>query len=196
MMDAIYLVRHGQTNWNQKGRLQGILDVGLNHVGVLQSLRLAKILRQTRMRFIFSSPLSRACGTAGIIGRVMGHPVIVDNNLREIDHGAWSGMMLPVIARRYPEEFAMWQSAPDRLKISDGETLKKAYQRASRFLLQLIREMLMGNVLVVSHGVSNAMMLCAALGAPRSRMVTIPQPNLQVHVIRFQGREVTGVESL
>jgi broad specificity phosphatase PhoE len=40
----------------------------------------------------------------------MGHPVIVDDNLREIDHGAWSGMMLPVIARRYPEEFAMWQS--------------------------------------------------------------------------------------
>ena len=54
----------------------------------------------------------------------------------------------------------------------------------------------MGNVLVVSHGVSNAMMLCAALGAPLSRMVTIPQPNLQVHVIRFQGREVTGIESL
>lgn len=195
-MDAIYLVRHGQTNWNQKGRLQGILDVGLNHTGVLQSLRLAKSLRQTRMRFIFSSPLSRARGTAGIMGRAMSRSVIVDDNLRELDHGAWTGMMLPVITRRYPEEFAMWQSAPDRLKISDGETLTKAYQRASWFLFQLIRGKLEGNVLVVSHGVSNAMMLCAALGAPLSRMVTIPQPNLQVHVIRLRRREVTGVESL
>ncbi len=195
-MDAIYLVCHGQTNWNQKGHLQGILDVGLNYTGALQSRRLAKSLPQTRVRFIFSSPLSRARPTAGIMGRAMSHPVIVDDNLREIDHRTWSGMMLPVIARRFPEEFAMWQSAPDRLKISDDETLKKAYQRASRFLLHVIRGKLKGNILVVSHGVSKAMMLCAALGAPLSHMVTIPQPNLQVHVIRSQGREVTGIESL
>lgn len=137
-MWAIYLVRHGETDWNRELRLQGITDVPLNRAGLAQAHRLAKRFRHLRISVVFTSPLSRARQTARVVCRAANWPVVAEDDLREIDHGMWTGMSTRAIARRFPDDFAIWRSRPDRLRLSTGEELQAVYRRATRFLSEIM----------------------------------------------------------
>lgn len=193
-MRAIYLVRHGETDWNRERRLQGITDVPLNGAGLAQAHRLAKHFRYVRISVVFTSPLSRARQTARIVSQPGNWPVVAEDDLREIDHGMWTGMTTRVLARRFPEKFAIWRSRPDRLRLSTGEELQQVYRRATRFLSGIMGMKLTGNVLIVSHGVINALLMCAALQVPVARVWDFPQPNGCVNILRFRERRLTAHE--
>jgi len=95
----IYAFRHGQTDWNKEGRIQGHLDVPLNDTGRAEGLRLARALRYLPIRLILSSDLSRAVDTATITLteaiRNGWHPVVPilrDARLREVNLGSLQGL--------------------------------------------------------------------------------------------------------
>ncbi|MBS1961985.1 MAG: histidine phosphatase family protein [Bdellovibrionales bacterium] len=95
----IYAFRHGQTDWNKEGRIQGHLDVPLNDVGRAEGLRLARALRRVPIRLILSSDLSRAVDTATITLaeaiRNAWHPdvpILRDARLREVSLGQLQGL--------------------------------------------------------------------------------------------------------
>jgi probable phosphoglycerate mutase len=191
----IYLVRHGETNWNRDRRLQGILDVGLNEAGIRQGRRLARRLSSLRGLKVYTSPLSRALHTAALLQSHMRDcPVIVEPRLREIDHGVWTSLTLGRITRDFPEKFERWQLRPDRLRPRGGESLQEAYRRAAGFLHGITETSSGGDILIVSHGVINALLVCAALGAPLARLWDLPQPNTHVTVLRVEGRKVVGIK--
>ncbi len=94
-MDKIfYIFRHGETDWNQKGRIQGWTDIPLNQNGVAQAKKLAQSLRDVNFDVIYSSPLLRALNTAEIVADNNQCDVVLVDGLRERKFGIFEGKIL------------------------------------------------------------------------------------------------------
>src|SRR5919206_1493774 len=91
-MTTLLLVRHGETDWNAEGRLQGHTDRPLNEHGRRQAKELAGRLAGEDVHAIYASDLARAKETAEILGERLGLPVVVDSDLREKNWGNWEGL--------------------------------------------------------------------------------------------------------
>src|SRR5512142_825206 len=104
---TLLLVRHGETDWNSDGRVQGHLDVPLNAAGRAQAARLADILASVPIDAIYTSDLSRASETASAIAARHGLAVHPDPGLRERLFGAWQGLSLDEVAVRFPEQYRL-----------------------------------------------------------------------------------------
>lgn len=148
-MTTLLLVRHGETDWNADGRLQGQTDRPLSDYGRRQARQLADELADEDFDAIYASDLSRARETAEIVGDRLGLPVSLDPDLREKDWGTWEGLT-PVERDRV--EFV-------------GESTEAHQER----MLQALRRISEhhpdgGRVLVVTHGGSMRRVQTAALG--------------------------------
>lgn len=117
-MTEIYVVRHGETDWNKQGRLQGQEDIPLNERGRAQALACGGALEKTRFQRIYTSPLSRARETAEKIARFQACPVTEEAGLLERDYGALSGLTLPqreaFAATGQPDGMEPWESLARR----------------------------------------------------------------------------------
>ena len=118
----ILLVRHGETDWNASGRIQGHSDTPLNAAGRQQAQRAAQRLAPEPVRALYSSDLARAFETATIIGEPLGLTVVTSPRLRERQYGAWEGLTSAEIQARYPEQFAMWRARSTDFAPPQGET--------------------------------------------------------------------------
>jgi broad specificity phosphatase PhoE len=118
MNTTLYVIRHGETEWNATGRWQGLSDVPLNEAGRVQARHLARRMTTTGPRpdAIYSSDLSRAFETAQIAAAALGLVAHPRPALREIDIGVWSGMYTQDIFARFGDELA---------RIDAGEDLKR-----------------------------------------------------------------------
>jgi broad specificity phosphatase PhoE len=148
-MTTLLLVRHGETDWNAEGRLQGHTDRPLSDYGRRQAQQLAGELEDEVLEAIYSSDLARARETAEIVGERLGLPVVLDPDLREKDWGTWEG--LNAVER-------------DRVEFV-GETTEAHQERMLR-ALRRIAERHPGDrrVLVVTHGGSMRRVQTAAMG--------------------------------
>lgn len=192
----IYLVRHGETDWNRAPRLQGVVDVPLNRAGVMQARRLAARFQDIPFSCVVTSPLRRATATAAILACPRASPLQTDTRLREIDHGDLTGLTLPEIGRRFPEIVSHEQLLPAAFDRSGGEALAAVYRRASATLDDVIDLHAGGSVVVVGHGVTNALLWCAATGVPRSRFDECLQPNMGVVALTFRRRDLVGARTV
>jgi 2,3-bisphosphoglycerate-dependent phosphoglycerate mutase len=146
---TLLLVRHGETDWNADGRLQGQTDTPLSDFGRDQARRLAKELESEEIEAIYASDLSRARETAEIVGERLGLPIVLDPDLREKDWGTWEGL-----------------SAVERDRVEFvGESTEAHQERMLRALRRISeRHAGAGRVLVVTHGGSMRRVQTAALG--------------------------------
>lgn len=190
----IYLVRHGETEWNRAQRLQGTIDTALNAIGVAQARHLADRFRWLPVSTVVTSPLARAWSTARAIARGSHSAFVVDPLLAEIDHGSWAGLTIPTIARMCPGAVIDGQLQPEALDVSGGETRAAAYHRASSMLRRLVAAAPAAPVVVVSHGVINALLICAAVGNIPAHMGQYTQPNGCTYRLRFRRRALVTVE--
>jgi broad specificity phosphatase PhoE len=148
-MTTLLLVRHGETDWNAEGRLQGHTDRPLSDYGRRQAQQLAGELEDEELEAIYSSDLARARETAEIVGERLGLPVVLDPDLREKDWGTWEG--LNAVER-------------DRVEFV-GETTEAHQERMLRALRRIAeRHPGDGGVLVVTHGGSMRRVQTAAMG--------------------------------
>ena len=191
-MNGIYLVRHGETDWNRDQRLQGTLNVRLKEVGIEQGRQVAKRLSGLRVSGVYTSPLGRARHTALLLSGGRNWPVVVEPRLRKIHHGTWTGLTLGKIKRDFPDDFEAWRLTPDSVRPNGGESLQEAYGRAAGFLRGITASG--RDVLIVSHGVINALLVCAALGAPPARLLEFSQANAHVTVLRVENQRIVGIE--
>ena len=148
-MTTLLLVRHGETDWNADGRLQGQTDRPLNDYGRGQARQLATELADGELEAIYSSDLSRARETAEIVGERLGLPVALDSDLREKDWGTWEGL-----------------TAAERDRVGFvGESTQAHQERMLRALRRIAeRHPDDRRVLVVTHGGSMRRVQTAALG--------------------------------
>ena len=108
----IILLRHGQTDYNVAGRMQGHLDSVLTAAGHEQAAAAAPMLAALEPDRIVSSDLQRAVDTAEVVGAACGLPVKFDARLRETHLGLWQGRTVAEIDRDYPDAIATWRSDP------------------------------------------------------------------------------------
>ncbi len=144
MATTIFLVRHGETDWNRERRIQGHSDVPLNENGRMQARALSERLGRERFDAVYSSDLARARETAQIAVAPTSLPLIELVELREKHFGSWEGLTSDVALARFPEaSTGPW---------GDGETSDEMSARVVAALRSIAAEHDGGNVLVVTHG--------------------------------------------
>ena len=161
----IVLVRHGATDWNLQGRCQGSSDRELSEAGVRQAGQIADLLGNEELSAIYSSHLRRARQTAEIISRPHDLPVLIEENLRELDHGELEGLTFNEIKTRYGEFLIRWRSEPADLRVPGGERLADVAERAWNGLKDIVRRHPdAGRILVVSHNFPILGIVCRVTG--------------------------------
>ena len=165
-MTQLYLVRHGLTDWNVEGRYQGQTDLPLNAAGRAQALRLRQQLAGIPFAAVYSSDLRRASETAGILAAPSGIEVQPDPRLREMNLGVWEGQLVTEIAAQYPAAWAERLRDPLHARAPGGESVAEVAARVAEAANAIARANSAGPVLVVSHGVALATLLCQARRQP------------------------------
>lgn len=166
-MLKIMLIRHAQTGWNQTRRLQGgNSDTELNEEGERQCRCLALKLKGDDIKAVYSSPLSRALGTARAIASQHGLDVITEPALREIDCGSMEGSTVKDIGQRLRELLIAKEEGNLLFKGCGGESLEELQKRAWGAIERIASQYSDGTVVVISHYFVIATILCTVLGHP------------------------------
>jgi probable phosphoglycerate mutase len=158
----LYLARHGETDWNAEGKLQGQTDIPLNFRGRAQAVALAAHLRSARIAAIATSDLARARSTADIVGAELGVPVtLVDAAFRERGYGIFEGLTQAQAQARDPAEWARFVEG-DGTSLG-AEPLTAVAQRMYDATLRAAKA-LPSPTLIVSHGRAIRELLTVAVG--------------------------------
>ncbi len=137
----IYFVRHGQTDWNKIGRIQGHIDMELNNLGIEQALIVKEKLKGVKFDKVFSSPLKRAFKTAQLI---YDGEIVADNRLIERYNGELEGKL--------NSEIKVWPNFNDPEETLYGiESLNSFRNRIKDFIDEIVTKYKNKNVLVVTH---------------------------------------------
>ncbi len=172
---TIYYIRHGETEWNAVGRLQGVQDIPLNDLGRSQAAGAGRILadlwardgRSAAQPGFVASPLGRARQTMELVRGTLRLPLAgyaIDDRLREIGYGQWEGSTLAQAQRADPTVFAARQRDKWTVSPPGGESYVSVQARMSEWYRQLT-----GDTVAVAHGgTARALMVALGFETPES----------------------------
>jgi len=185
---VIYLVRHGQTEFNRERRIQGHVDSPLTELGVRQAHAVGRLLRDLIREpmgwRIVSSPLGRAHATAQIVaGKLGGLPVELDERLKEMSWGAHDGRLRSELEAEHPETFGRTGWAFDA---GSGETYEAVAERVGDWLASLPPEP-ERRVIAVSHGISGRVLRGLYADLPRNLAGQQDVPQDAVYLLQHGG---------
>ncbi|ERI93081.1 phosphoglycerate mutase family protein [Clostridiales bacterium oral taxon 876 str. F0540] len=152
-MLRLYITRHGETEWNIQGRMQGWKNSNLTAKGVSNAKALGESLKGVEFKKVYCSPLDRTRHTAELILSGRDIPVVYDENLREIHLGQLEGLNQEEIKEIYPEFGSHFWESPHLYKAKSGEDFYKVRERVLKVLDRIMSENTEGNILIVTHGV-------------------------------------------
>jgi broad specificity phosphatase PhoE len=174
-MPTIYYIRHGETEWNALGRLQGVQDIPLNELGRKQSVHAGHILADLLKRgghsassipFV-ASPLGRARQTMELVRGTLHLPLpayAIDDRLREIGYGEWEGATLAEMRAKDPDLFARRQVDKWMVAPPGGETYVAVQARMTDWYRGLTTD-----IVAVAHGgTARALMVALGFETPES----------------------------
>ncbi len=124
MVKRIYILRHGETQWNKEDVFRGRSDIPLNETGLKQAEMASFYFKNKEIDFIFSSPLLRAMQTAKAVSKTTEKDVEIVEEFIDINFGIWEGLTVKEVERNYPHDFAIWVKNPQKLNLRGGETLE------------------------------------------------------------------------
>jgi phosphoserine phosphatase len=150
---TLYIVRHGQTEWNVEKRIQGHQDSPLTELGIKQAQWLGEALQNDHLDVIYSSPSTRAYKTAEYIRRHRQIDVIECAAFKEINVGVWEGQTFSSLEQKYPEQLKNFWENPAAFSVPDSETFADVQQRALRQLKHILVRHKGQAVLIATHTV-------------------------------------------
>jgi broad specificity phosphatase PhoE len=151
-MVQFVLVRPGSTDYDLQGRIQGTLDVPLSQQGREEVTQTVEELRGRSLSAIYCAPCQAAVETAEILGEALHVKVKQVENLRNLDHGLWQGMLVDEVKVKQPKVYRQWQEHPENVCPPDGEMLSDAAVRIDEAVSKLLKRHRSGCVgLVVSE---------------------------------------------
>ena len=161
----VVLVRHGATDWNLQGRCQGSTDLDLSEAGIRQAEQTAELLSTEEFHAIYSSNLRRARQTAERICRPHNLPVLIEEDVRELDHGKLEGLTFNEIKANFGDFLLRWRTEPAEICVPGGERLADVAERAWNGLNQIVqRHADAKNILIVSHNFPILGIVCRVNG--------------------------------
>lgn len=189
----IYLVRHGETAWNDSGRIQGQTDIDINEQGWEQARAAAKRLAEVPFEIAFCSPLARARHTAETIIGDRKISLIPDDRLREINFGPWEGLDIRTVKEGPGEPF----TKPGNYIAPEGaESFEQLYARSADFMEKVLLplEGEYETVLVVAHGGLNRSILNPILGIPVSDFWHVHMGNCATAVLECKDGKLSVLD--
>ena len=165
-MGTLLIVRHGETEWNAEGRIQGHTDIGLSERGEEQARSLGQRLADRQIDVAYSSDLKRTSETANLA--LDGRDITLNETprLREYHKGIFEGMTLPEIQEKFPAEYPKYLEKDLSYAPEGGETTRDVSIRMASIFDEIKANHLDETVLVVSHGGVLRAAMVSLLGMP------------------------------
>ncbi len=163
-METVFLMRHGETAWNQEKRVMGRLETPLSRSGIAQAKRIARLLPDLEIRAIYTSPLKRAVQTARILAKECHRSVKINPNLTEVAFGRWQGFRFDDLLK--DKAYHRFLRSPLKAAVPGGETIVDVQKRGLKAIRRAIRDYPKGRILFVSHGDVIRAILCHYLKLP------------------------------
>jgi broad specificity phosphatase PhoE len=184
-------IRHGETAWSRERRFAGAQDIPLTPEGRRQGAALAQALADSPIAAVYASPLARARESAEPLAAKLGLPLSLEPDFREMSFGDWEGLTRDDVARRFPEDYALWCATPERFARPGGESLAAVAERVARALAALRATHDKKTVVLVSHGVVTRLLVLAALGLGPERLWSVEASPAGISEIEYRDDWVT-----
>lgn len=183
---TLYFIRHGETDWNRVGRLQGQMDIPLNDTGRKQAARNGAMLRQIlpdldEFPFV-ASPLARTTETMEILRAAAGLPksgYATDPRLREVHYGNWEGALLKEVKVNDPDGYAKRRKDKFHWRPDGGESYADLSARVADWLSEID-----GDTIVVSHGGVSRVLRGLLLSLATGDIATQHVPQDKIMILR------------
>lgn len=180
----LYIIRHGQTDWNIAKKIQGRQDIPLNERGHFQAQCLGKAMENRPITAVFSSPQIRAMETAIAVASPAGVPVIPVRDLMEINYGVWEGKTEEELLRDDRALYEAWWSHPAETAPPEGESINQVNERC-RQAWKEIKPQLTGDAAIVAHGGLLAHFMEQLLGSESIAASTVAH-NASITTIEYE----------
>lgn len=194
MAITVYLIRHGQTQWNIEGRLQGSQNSDLTDKGIEGAKITGQALQTVNFAACYSSLQKRAQDTANYIIGERAIPHFHHKGLNEFDFGLWEGKK-SIDLSEHPE-YKQLRTQPEHYQAieSQGEIVETLYQRATQAFWQIIDRHQDGdNILIVSHGMTLTMLTAVLKGLPWQEFRNLEKHtfvlNTAINIIEVNGTQ-------
>lgn len=168
----VFLLRHGETEANREGKIIGQSDSPLTENGMFQTGEIIKLLSPEKIDFIISSPLGRACSTAGMISKAFNKSMIIHDGLSELSSGEWEGKYRKEILPSGEPLRKTWHEKPP-----GGESFRDCESRVKRLIALVKILSVKYSVLLVGHGGINQVFLTLWYGLSGERLERPVQPH-------------------
>lgn len=183
----LYLVRHGETEWNRKGLLQGQLNSKLTREGIEKTEAFRREITDLDPDVIYSSHQERALMTAEILTRDLGKEIIYDEDLSEMNFGVFQGHSWDYIESEMKDLYDLYREDDPDFVIPEGESHNQFHDRVTGALKRIAASHPGKKILIISHGGSINKMLCLAEGMAPSGNRYFHTKNLALNVLRYHG---------
>ena len=186
-MINIYIARHGETTWNEEGRIQGRSDPGLSPKGYAQSLALCDHLKDRPLSAIYTSTRQRSVLTAEPLANHFGLPIQRQPELDEIAFGILEGKLLHHFDEELKSEWERFKDDRFLYRIPGAENYADVANRIKPFAQKLLRVHEGHEVLIVGHRVVNRLLIGMLMEYPPEKVLKIEQTNDILYLIQRNG---------
>jgi len=178
----VFLVRHGETEWNVAGKMQGHFDSPLTTVGIAQADALADGLKNQKFSALYSSDLVRAYETARRIATQNTLAIILDSRLRERNLGIFQGLAKKEIDEQFPHEYQQYTTDGANYVVPNGESGQQFFDRCVTCLTELAQKHPGECILIVTHGgvLANLFKSTVGLSVTGPRRFTVLNTSINV----------------
>ena len=189
-MKVLYLIRHGQTQWNVQRRMQGRLDSPLTDVGIEQAHAHGRLLKEAAdISALFVSPSGRTRETAYIVNSYLHGSVDYADELLERDMGEWSGLTMDEVSQSFPAAFRQRQEDPYHFTPPGGENLGDMLERVAVFLDDL-RSSEHAEIALVTHQIMSRVIVSSLLEFDEAETNRVVHPNDVVYRLQFDSNRI------
>ncbi len=191
----IHLFRHGETEWNRVGKMQGHLNSPLSPEGVKQAVDARKKIEGLQFDYAYSSSSGRALETISLLLGDRELAAVPLDDLREINLGVWEGFAAEEVKRRYPLQYnAFWSKPEEYDPVCGGESFDQVCSRATSVMDDLFQRHPGKRLLVVSHAAFLKTYLCYITGLGHKAIWQEPRAvNLAYSVVKKRGSNLPQV---
>ncbi len=179
----LYLARHGEVV--NHGVYNGQTDVDITATGVKQMERLRGLLKDKKIRGVYSSDLLRTRRGAEIIAGPHGLTPQGFPEFREIHFGRWQGLNYSEVMERYPSDIPEWLKNIETFRIPGGESMADCRDRCIPKLRSLVKDHLGEELVLICHGALNRVILADAMHLPMANLLRMEQDYGCLNVIEY-----------
>ena len=187
-MSEILLIRHGQTEWNLQGRMQGQQDSPLTPLGLQQARQVARRLRAVPHAALYTSDLGRAHQTARYIADETKQQVVSETGLRERNFGIFEGLTNAEIEVRHPDLHVLFEKRDPHFAMPGGESAAQFHERCLGTLRSIAERHDGESVVVVTHGLVLDALYRAACQMPLQVARGFPLLNCSISTFRYTAK--------